>query len=309
MTGKLLSIAFFLVFTGVLAQKQVAVTMDDIEIGNSYLPEDYKAAMLDTIVSMNIPVAILISEGRLYKHDVQKHMQNIERWISNPLITPGSHTYSHLYYSDTTFGFYTRDIEKGLSISVPLARKYGKEIRYFRFPFNCLGKDSAQHVQMRRYIEDQELVVAPFTVESEDWAYNVIYEYYLSEGDTAKARQTGERYVSQTLAMFAYIGEICRNFYGRDVNQIYLCHDHVINEHYLPKIVSELKRSGYAFVTLAEAMKDPVFLSEDRYYRKWGISWIYRYNYASLQKYMKEEPYDNAYPEYEEIIKRKPVSE
>ncbi len=165
---------FFMMYGVVLqAQKQVAITMDDIEQTNSFLSEDYKVAMLDTIVSLNIPVAIFICEGHLFRGDTIKRFENIKKWIVNPLITVGSHTFSHRYYSDTTFKFYTADIERGLNISRPLAKSFGKEINYFRFPFNCLGKDSVQHLAMREYLKEQHLTLTPFSVESEDWAYNV----------------------------------------------------------------------------------------------------------------------------------------
>ncbi len=283
------------------AQKQVAITMDDIEQTNSFLPEDFKASMLDTITALNIPVAIFISEGRLFRDDTIKRFQNIEKWVSNPLVTVGSHTFSHLYYSDTTYDFYIKDIEKGLAITIPLAKKHGKETGYFRFPFNCLGKDSLQHHRMRTYFKQKGITITPFSVESEDWAYNTLYEYHLSKGDTTAARETGNRYVKQTLSMFRYIENSCRNIYQREVKQIYLCHDNLINEHYLPVIVSELKKDGYAFISLDDAMKDPVYRSADHYYKKWGISWIYRYNQELLKSFFNEEPGDTIYEEYQRL--------
>ncbi len=284
-------------------QKAVAITMDDIEQRNAYLPEDFKTNMLDSIVSLQLPVTILVCEGRLFLDDTLKRLRNIEKWMAEPLITPGSHTYSHVYYSDTTFAFYTKDIERGLAISLPLAQRFGKVLKYFRFPFNCLGRDSMQHDLIRRYLGDKGLILTPFTVESEDWAYNAVYEYHLSKGDSARAAQTGGRYVQQTLRMFDYIEEMCRQFYGRAVKQIYLCHDNVLNEHYLPVIVRELKSRAYQMISLDEAMADPIYRSEDGYYQKWGISWIYRYNYAQLKEYSRKEPDDHIYQEYQALVR------
>lgn len=287
------------------SQKQVAITMDDIEQRNAYLPEDFKATMLDTIIALDLPVTIFISEGRLFADDSVKRFYNIERWVSNPLIHVGSHTYSHLYYSDTTFSFYTRDIERGLAVSAPIAHKYGKTIRSFRFPFNCLGKDSLQHHQMLDYFAKKGMTIAPFSVESEDWAYNTVYEHYLSKGDTINASATGHRYVTQTLAMFHYLEKICQFQYNRDVRQIYLCHDNLINEHYLPQIIRALRKEGYETISFDKALADPVYQSADHYYKKWGISWIYRYNYEQLKEFFKQEPNDAIYREYEELMNEK----
>lgn len=296
---------FFIWILPGFSQKQVAITMDDIEQRNAYLPEDFNATMLDSIVVLNTPVMIFISEGRLFADDSIKRFRNIERWISNPLVSVGSHTYSHLYYSDTTFSFYAQDIERGLAVSMPIAQKYNKTIRSFRFPFNCLGKDSLQHHQMRNYFEAKGITIAPFSVESEDWAYSAVYEYYLSKGDTVNASVTGRRYVNQTLAMFHYLEKVCQLLYNRNVKQIYLCHDNLINEHYLPQIIRELRNEGYETISFDEALKDPVYQSSDQYYKKWGISWIYRYNYQQLKELFKEEPNDLIYTEYEALMNEK----
>ena len=41
--------------------------------------------------------------------------------------------------------------------------------------------------------------ITPFTVESEDWAYNTLYENALKNNDNDKARKIGEQYVTHTL--------------------------------------------------------------------------------------------------------------
>lgn len=301
----LLFFSFPVIQTASAQKNRVAITIDDIQQENFFSEEDYSTNLLDSIAKWKIPAAIFISEGRLFKGDVEKRFYNIEKWISHPLITVGSHTYSHLYYSDTTFEFYTADIEKGLAVSTPLASKYKKKIRHFRFPFNCLGKDSLQHHLMRNYFKEKNIRIAPFTIESEDWAYAYVYEYYLSKGDTLNARKTGERYVKQTMEMFAYFEQLSRIHYKRNVNHIYLSHDNLINEHYLGRIIEELKKCDYQLISYEQALKDKIYKSEDNYYKKWGISWLYRYNYQQLKTFFKSEPNDNIYQEYEELLNEK----
>jgi len=65
--------------------------------------------------------------------------------------------------------------------------------------------------------------------------------------------------------------------YGRPISHIYLCHDNAINEDYLTAIVSGLYQGGYEIVAYDESMGDPVYRQDDRYFQKWGVSWLYRW--------------------------------
>lgn len=80
--------------------------------------------------------------------------------------------------------------------------------------------------------------------------------------------------------------------YKRNINQIYLCHDNSINADYLKDIISALKNEGYEFVTLDKALDDSVYLQKNTYFKKWGVSWIYRWmSDVTLRKeFIKLEP-------------------
>lgn len=300
----LLFIIFQLLSVTTIAQKEVAFTIDDIQMDHFFLPPGYSTTLCDTINKANIPVTILISEGRLFKGYSIKRFKNIEKWIANPLITVGSHTYSHLHYSDTTLDFYKDDIEKGLSISVPLAQKYNKSLQYFRFPFNDLGKDSIQHTFIKRFLEKKNITITPFSIESEDYAYAYLYEYYIWKKDSAKALQTAQRYINQTLALFDFFESAGNHFYGRQVKQIYLCHDNLLNQHYLGTLIRLLKTKGYNFIALDNAMEDPIYGQPDTYYKKWGLSWIYRLNFSRIKTIPKKEPDDSIDKEYEQLLQK-----
>ncbi len=70
---------------------------------------------------------------------------------------------------------------------------------HFRFPYNDLGIDSLQHAKIDSVLAMKNYVSSPFTVESSDWMFNYIYEYYLSQSNFKKAKEIGELYVSKTI--------------------------------------------------------------------------------------------------------------
>lgn len=64
---------------------------------------------------------------------------------------------------------------------------------------------------------------------------------------------------------------------NREVKHIYLMHDNLLNADYLEALVTALKQRGYGFITLENAMTDPIYAQKDHYQEKWGISWVYRW--------------------------------
>jgi len=275
------------------AQKQVAITIDDVPNTKKFQQDRFKAKLLKKLDSMQLPVAIFISEGKIYATDsVSKNFQLLNDWAKRKYITLGNHTFSHPRYSDVGFDAFTSDIDKRESITAELAKKLGKPLKHFRFPFNDLGKDSLQRKQIESYLDKKGYQITPFTVESTDWAFDIAYEYYLAKGDKANAKIIGEKYVSKTIEIFDFFEAQCELQFHRQISQIYLCHDNSLNSDYLPKIIRLLKAKKYTFISLDEALKDKVYQQKNNYHKKWGISWFYRWmtSQGEISRVMKKEP-------------------
>ncbi|MBA9074936.1 peptidoglycan/xylan/chitin deacetylase (PgdA/CDA1 family) [Flavobacterium gossypii] len=275
------------------AQKQVAITIDDVPNTKKFQQDRFKAQLLKKLDSMQLPVAIFINEGKIYATDsVSKNFQLLNDWAKRKYVTLGNHTFSHPRYSDVGFDAFTSDIDKGESITRELAKKLGKPLKHFRFPFNDLGKDSLQRNEIENYLAQKDYQITPFTVESTDWAFDIAYEYYLAKGDKANAKIIGEKYVSKTIEIFDFFEAQSELQFHRQISQIYLCHDNSLNADYLPKIIRLLKAKKYTFISLDEALKDKVYQQKNNYHKKWGISWFYRWmtSQGEISRVMKKEP-------------------
>lgn len=242
---------------------------------------------------MDIPFTIFINESKLFQNEMaEKNKMLLVRWIAHRNSSIGNHSFSHLRYSEVGFDRFVEDIQKGLVLSDSMASRYGKPIDSFRFPFNDLGKDSIQQGQIREYLKVSGEQIAPFTVESSDWMFDSVYCYYLENGEHEKAQELGELYVANTMELLIFFEGMAEEIYGRPISQIYLCHDNEINADYLPELVSALRYEGYEIVGFEESMKDRVYSQEDRYYQKWGMSWLYRWMQTQEERvqWMKREP-------------------
>jgi peptidoglycan/xylan/chitin deacetylase (PgdA/CDA1 family) len=282
----------FIYSIGVEGQS-VAITIDDVPNGKNFIKEGYQSKLLSTLDSLKIPICIFINEGKLYKTDsVAKKIALLNNWSDRKQVTLGNHSFGHLRYSEVGFEAFSNDIVKGEKITKELAIKNHKSLKYFRFPFNDLGKDSIQHQEIGEFLEHKGYQITPFTVESMDWMYNYVYEYYISTNDSVQANHIGQNYVDKTLEYFTFFEEIALKKYGRPIKQIYMCHDNNLNAVYLPSIIKQLKSKHYKFISLEKALRDKVYKQEDHYHKKWGISWIYRWmdKQEERNSWMKKEP-------------------
>ncbi|MGS2760639.1 polysaccharide deacetylase family protein [Sinomicrobium sp. M5D2P9] len=289
-------------------EKSISITIDDVPNTSKYLEDNFNPVLLNLLDSLDVPFTIFINEDKVYKTDsIGQNKELLHAWIKNDLATIGNHTYSHSRYSDVGPDSFVIDIEKGEDLTRAFAKKYNKDLRYFRFPFNDLGKDSVQHVQISNILKSKGYVTAPFTVESSDWMFNYVYQYYLDNGQVEKAEKIGTRYVEKTIALIKFYEAMAQAVYNRQVKHIYLCHDNAINADYLPTILNRVKQEGYHITGFEESLTDPIYKQNDTYYKKWGISWLYRWMDTQKEriKWMKKEPDLSEIEKlYEEISKR-----
>ncbi|MBL0744461.1 polysaccharide deacetylase family protein [Chryseolinea lacunae] len=291
-----------------LAQKEVSITLDDVPNVGLYKKDNNRSLLLENITRLQLPVAIFSNEGNLYQNtSAADNYKALAQWIGNKNITAGNHTFNHVGYSNVGAKVFEESVEKGEVITENLLKQQGKTLRYFRFPFNDMGKDSSMHRQMKTFLQNKGYIVAPFTIENSDWAYSAVYEDALLHGDQAKAKTIGSTYVSTTLALFDYFEALCLKQLGRPIKHIYLCHDNALNTDYLPALVEGLQKKGYAFITLDKALTDDVYARKEYYTGSAGFSWLYRWEPDAEKRkaLLRSEPENAALMKAYETLQKK----
>lgn len=274
-------------------QKSISITIDDVPNTTEYLKVNFNPKLLNVLDSLKVPFTIFINEGMVYKTEfLDKNKHLLEKWIDKKQVVIGNHTYSHSRYSEVGFDSFSKDIEQGEMLTKEYAYRNNRDVKYFRFPFNDMGKDSIEHIKIREYLESKEYTIAPFTIESSDWMFDAVYRYYLESGEKEKAQNIGNLYVMKTMELISFFEAMCETLYNRPVNHIYLCHDNAINADYLAEIIERLRKEKYDIVSFEESLTDTIYQQSDNYYKKWGISWLYRWMSSQKERveWMKKEP-------------------
>ena len=275
------------------AQRTVSITIDDVPNTRMYQDDNFRSPLLDSLDAMHIPIAIFINEGALGRTNaVARNRELLRNWIARDYITLGNHTLHHVRYSAVGIDSFKVEIDSGEILTRKLAGEYHKSLEYFRFPYNDLGKDSIEHRAIADYLQMKKYVLTPYTIESSDYMYNYLYTHLLSTGKQEEAAQIGEQYVKFTLQLFDFFDSLATETYKRPVRQVYLCHDNPLNRDYLKILTGKLSQKGYQFTSLSDAMTDPMYSQPDYYYKKWGISWFYRWiaNANERRRVIQTEP-------------------
>ncbi len=289
----LLGVIFLVSLPAFSQQKSISITIDDVPNTRKYHKENFNPTLLNVLDSLDIPFTIFINEAKIFNDEHEnENKELLDLWIKHRNSIIGNHSYSHPRYSAIGFDQFGKEIEQGEKLSKEYASLYNKRVKYFRFPFNDMGSDSIQHIQIRTYLKSKDYVIAPFTIESSDWMYNYVYLHYLEKGELEKASSIGKAYVAKTLELVRFYEVLADSIYNRSVNHIYLCHDNAINTDFIGEIIARLKKEDYEIVSFEESLKDAIYGQKDTYYKKWGISWLYRWMETQEVRvqWMKREP-------------------
>ena len=122
----------------------------------------------------------------------------------------------------------------------------------------------------------QKLVGLPVTIDNDEWKYNKSYLDALSEGDKKKAAEVGAAYLDHMMEMTDHFVAIAKEKTGGQIKHILLLHMNQLNADYLDALLARYLKRGWKFITVAEAMKDPVYKKKDEYVGPNGISFLKR---------------------------------
>jgi hypothetical protein len=95
-------------------------------------------------------------------------------------------------------------------------------------------------------------------------------------------------------SMFEFYEGLSRDLFGREIPQVLLVHANQLNGDHFSEMIEMMRRRGYQFITLDDALSDPAYRSREDYVGAVGISWLQRWLVTRGQA-LRKEPY---LPEY-----------
>ena len=156
-------------------------------------------------------------------------------------------------------------------------KKHHKKLQYFRHPFLSIGDSQAKYDSLEQFLAAHKYIVAPITIENDDWIFDDAYDSASVKKDSVLMRQIGQSYIEFTEKQIKYNEMLSVKVFRRNISQILLLHSNAINRDYLPQIAQMCKRNNYKFVSIERSLRDKAYLSKITNFGDWGASWLIRW--------------------------------
>ena len=284
------------------AQKRlISVTIDDLPVVSTRTDlknrQQITKKLLAQITKNKVPAIGFVNEHKLYNNEKRDEAQVdlLRMWLKANLEL-GNHTFSHMSLHDNPVEIYKENILKGELITKELLAEKQQKPRYFRHPFLWTGLTLEIKNDVSRFLTEHGYTIAPVTIDNADYIFSRAYDNAFDKKDKKLMQQVGKAYVPYMEAKMDYWEKQSIKLLGREVNQILLLHANFINSHYFGDLAKMLKKRGYKFVTLEEALKDDAYRLPDTWTRRSGISWLHRWTLAKGRDFL--EPNEPKVPEF-----------
>ncbi len=259
--------------------RQVAITIDDLPAGMAdRLPAADITAMttklLTTLRDQKIPAVGFVNEKKLYKTgEVDERIKVLQIWLDDGFEL-GNHTFSHMSLNQNELKDWEDDVVQGESVTRMLLATHKMKLRYFRHPFLDTGRDLLTRRQAEAFLVGRGYRIAPITLDGWDWMFAGLYEDAKARNDPAMQARIVKDYLAHHEAVLAYSEQLSAKIVGYEPKQILLLHASNLEADHIGELLDLLRKRGYRFITLEDALGDSAYSLPDTYVGEGGTGWI-----------------------------------
>lgn len=249
---------------------RIAITIDDLPWIGAVTPGETKLAATQRLLAHLRDRRIAATGFVVCGHATGAGASIVRGWQQAGM-TLGNHTQWHRSVDEVPSDKWQRDL------AACHDRLVGWDVgeRFFRFPYLQQGATDQRRAHAKAALASLGYAHAPVTVNVFDWHFAAGYGAAVKRGDLQRAQQIAEGYVQFAVEATQRARETATRKVGRDVAHILLLHANLLAADHLGALLDALVGIDFAFVPLAEALKDPVYGLEDAYLGGEGFNWLY----------------------------------
>ena len=278
--------------------RTMAITIDDLPTasvlgGDIERAEQTTRELLAAIRRSGVPAIGFVNEGKLQAGGAidPRRVALLQQWVDAGLEL-GNHTFSHTDLHRADLESFQQDVLRGERVTRQLLEAKGMKPRFFRHPYLRSGRSREVRDGLVSFLKQHGYTVAPVTVDNSDYIFAAAYDRAVAAGNTKQAGRITAAYVDYMEAVVLHFERHSVAVVGRDIAQTLLIHASALNAATFEELTARLRKRGYRFVPLAEALEDPAYASKDEYFGPRGISWLHRWALAQGKqgKFVEAEP-------------------
>lgn len=253
------------------AAQRVAVRIDDLPWNGRTRPgesvEEATRRLLTTLESRHVSAVGFVNCARTGPQDPA-----LLAWRTAGFEL-GNHGSNHLNLDKVDLPTWVDDARTCRDM---LTSVLGAPDRFFGFPYGHRGATDSRRAAAAQALRDMEYRTAHFTIDNSEWILAEAYGRALVVGDGRRRDAIADAYVEHMSGALAHFTEVARSVAGRDVAHVLVLHANALAADHLGRVLDEFQTQGAVFVTLDEALADPIYRQNDRYVGPKGLSWLYR---------------------------------
>ncbi len=260
-------------------ERQVAITIDDLPAAaantmSAAAITEMTSKLLTTLRDQKVPVVGFVNEKKLYKFgEVEDRIKALRMWLDYGFEL-GNHTYSHFSLNQVGLKAWEDDVIQGENVTRLLLAEHHMKLRYFRHPFLDTGRDLQTRRQAEGFLVERGYRIAPVTLDAWDWMYAPVYDDAKKRGDTKLQDELVKSYLSYSDSVFGYSEQLSKQMLGYEPKQILLLHGNQLEADHIGELLDLLRKRGYGFVSLEDALGDPAYGLPDTYIGQEGTGWL-----------------------------------
>jgi peptidoglycan/xylan/chitin deacetylase (PgdA/CDA1 family) len=260
--------------------RQVCITIDDLPAAAANQmsgPEivEMTTRLLATLKQYNVPAVGFVNERKLYykMNEVNDTIKALSLWLDNGFEL-GNHTFAHTSLNRAGLKEFEDAVIQGEPVLRLLLAQHGLKLRYFRHPYLDTGRDLQTRLDAEAFLTARGYRIAPVTLDAWDWNFAGVYDDARRRGDQAVQREVVAAYLAYHEAVFDYFEKLSRSLIGYEPKQILLLHGNWLEAEHIGQLLDMMKKRGYRFITLEDALSDDAYGLPDTWIGEEGRGWI-----------------------------------
>jgi peptidoglycan/xylan/chitin deacetylase (PgdA/CDA1 family) len=258
----------------------IAITIDDLPAGaanamSAAAITEMTTKLLATLREQKVPAVGFVNERKLYFKwgEVDERIRALNLWLDAGFEL-GNHTYGHTSLNRAGLKDFEDSVIQGESVTRLLLAQHNMKLRYFRHPYLDTGRDLQTRRDAEAFLVARGYRIAPVTLDAWDWMFAGVYDDAKKRGDTALQQEVVSSYLSYTTTVFSYYEKLSKDLIGYEPKQILLLHANQLEAEHIGEVLELIRKRGYRFVTLENALGDPAYGLPDTYVGEEGTSWL-----------------------------------
>ncbi len=259
--------------------RQVSITIDDLPAATSNSTSaaaisEMTSKLLGTLRDQKVPVVGFVNERKLYKPgEVDERIRALRMWLDYGFEL-GNHTFTHMSLNQAGLKAWEDDVIQGENVTRLLLAERKMTLRYFRHPFLDTGRDLETRRDAEAFLSARGYRIAPVTLDAWDWMYAGVYEDAKTRGDSALQQELVSSYLAYSDQVFAYYEQLSKQLIGYEPKEILLLHANQLEADHIGELIELMRKRGYRFITLGDALSDQAYSLPDTYVGEEGTGWL-----------------------------------